>query len=138
PQTHQREWHPMRGQRQRQAGTGPSRCPAAPTPATNGNASCPGCECERQSYQHAESPPAVGLSPPSRRLTAPQGSLPMQKVHLLVAVVALVASPTLLLAADGPLPSPGEVKTLTVHPAKVGLVGSEAHDQVVLSALIID
>jgi hypothetical protein len=62
----------------------------------------------------------------------------MQKSHLLAAIVAIVAFTASLRAADAPLPNPGEVKTLAIHPAKVGLTGSDAAAQLVVTATLTD
>ena len=41
-------------------------------------------------------------------------------------------------AADAPLPSPGDVKALAIHPAKVALIGSDSAAQLVVTATLND
>src|SRR5215471_12494323 len=62
----------------------------------------------------------------------------MTKPRLLAAIVVLVASMTSLRAADAPLPSPGEVKSLAIHPEKIGLIGADSAAQLVVTATLAD
>src|SRR5689334_16421434 len=62
----------------------------------------------------------------------------MQMSRLLAAVVVLASLSPALRAADAPLPSPGDVKALAIHPAKVGLIGSDAAAQLVVTATLAD
>src|SRR5688572_21317525 len=54
---------------------------------------------------------------------------------VLVVFLALSGS---VRAADTPLPAPGEVTSLAVHPAKVALTGSDAAVQLVVTATVSD
>ncbi len=58
--------------------------------------------------------------------------------RLLAALVASIAFANSLRAADAPLPSPGDVKSLAIHPAKVALIGSDAAAQLVVTATLTD
>ena len=62
----------------------------------------------------------------------------MQKSHLLVAGVILIALTAPAHAADAPLPSPGEVRALAIHPAKVALSGADQAAQLVVTAKLAD
>src|SRR5262245_39335397 len=62
----------------------------------------------------------------------------MPTPRLLAAVLAVVPFGNSIRAADAPLPSPGEVKTLAIHPAKVGLVGSDAAAQLIGTPTLAD
>jgi hypothetical protein len=62
--------------------------------------------------------------------------MPTPRPLAVFALLALVTNPAG--AADAPLPSPGEVKSLAVHPAKVGLVGADASAQLVVTATLAD
>jgi hypothetical protein len=56
----------------------------------------------------------------------------------LCAALGLCATTNRASAADAPLPSPGEIKTLEIHPAKVTLTGSDAAVQLVVTATLND
>ena len=62
----------------------------------------------------------------------------MQTPRLFAVVFTVVALGNSLHAADAPLPNPGEVKTLAIHPAKVGLIGSDSAAQLVVTATLAD
>ena len=62
----------------------------------------------------------------------------MQMSRLLAAAIAFSTLAPSLQAADAPLPNPGEVKSLAVHPAKVGLTGSDDAAQLVVTATLAD
>ena len=53
-------------------------------------------------------------------------------------VVALLVLAGSLRAADAPLPGPGDVRSLAIHPAKVTLAGSDAAAQLVVTATLAD
>jgi Protein of unknown function (DUF1553)/Protein of unknown function (DUF1549)/Bacterial Ig-like domain (group 2) len=55
-----------------------------------------------------------------------------------LAAVGLCASASRLSAADAPLPSPGDIKTLAIHPEKVALTGSDSAVQLVVTATLND
>jgi len=48
------------------------------------------------------------------------------------------AFPAFSRAADAPLPSAGDIKTLAIHPAKVALTGSDAATQLIVTATLND
>ena len=58
--------------------------------------------------------------------------------RLLAAVVAGFLAASSLFAADVPLPTPGEVKELTLAPAKVALAGGDAASQLIVTATLAD
>src|SRR4051794_4226661 len=62
----------------------------------------------------------------------------MPMPRLLAALLAAVGLAAPASAADAPLPSPGDVKTLAIHPAKVSLVGGDAAAQLVVTATLND
>ncbi|WP_439625730.1 DUF1549 and DUF1553 domain-containing protein [Gemmata sp.] len=58
---------------------------------------------------------------------------------LAAALVALLATAnTRSLAADAPLPAPGDIKALAIHPQKVSLIGADSATQLVLTATLTD
>jgi hypothetical protein len=57
---------------------------------------------------------------------------------LAVVVIGLLASAGSVSATDAPLPSPGEVKSLDIHPAKVTLTGADSAAQLVVTATLTD
>ncbi len=65
----------------------------------------------------------------------------MRTPRLLAALLATVgfsASAHRVSAADAPLPSPGDIKTLAIHPEKIALTGSDAAAQLVVTATLND
>jgi hypothetical protein len=64
--------------------------------------------------------------------------LPRILAVLVVVAVTGGVSPPLAKAADAQLPSPGDVKTLAIHPAKVTLVGADSAAQLVVTATLAD
>ena len=58
--------------------------------------------------------------------------------RLIAALLASFLSVASLHSADAPLPSPGDVKALTVYPTKVALVGSDAASQLIITATLND
>ena len=76
----------------------------------------------------------------SRRIAAPSErvSSPCRRPAFSRPLSALVVFADSLRAADAPLPSPGDVKSLAIHPAKVALVGSDAAAQLVVTATLAD
>ncbi|MCE9565331.1 MAG: DUF1549 and DUF1553 domain-containing protein [Planctomycetes bacterium] len=62
----------------------------------------------------------------------------MSKSRLLAAIVAAIIGTGTSRAADAPLPSPGDIKTLAIHPAKVALVGADSATQLVITATLND
>jgi hypothetical protein len=61
--------------------------------------------------------------------------MPLFRV-LAAIMAALLASITPLAAAEAPLPSPGEVMSLVIHPQKVTLTGADAAAQLVVTATL--
>lgn len=62
----------------------------------------------------------------------------MLKPHLFVATAICLFVTGSLNAAEAPLPSTGDVKTLTVNPTKVTLTGADAASQLIVTAILND
>ncbi len=64
----------------------------------------------------------------------------MSKSRLLAAILAAIVGTagSRASAADAPLPSPGDIKTLAIHPAKVALPGADTAVQLVVTATLND
>ncbi len=63
----------------------------------------------------------------------------MPTPHYLAAIVAgLLVWTTTVNAADAPLPTPGEIQQLAIHPAKIVLDGPDAATQLVVTATLTD
>src|SRR5262245_57801785 len=63
--------------------------------------------------------------------------MPMFRIFAVV-IAGLLACAGPLAAADAPLPSPGDVKALAIHPEKVTLTGADAAAQLVVTATLAD
>ncbi|HSQ56221.1 MAG TPA: Ig-like domain-containing protein, partial [Gemmata sp.] len=59
-----------------------------------------------------------------------------RSIAVLIALLGTVASAATLNAADAPLPSPGEVKSIAIYPEKVSLTGADAAAQLVVTATL--
>jgi len=63
----------------------------------------------------------------------------MSNLRRTAALLAICfAFPAFSRAADAPLPSAGDIKTLAIHPAKVALTGSDAATQLIVTATLND
>jgi hypothetical protein len=61
--------------------------------------------------------------------------MPALRFPAVIAILALAGS---LRAADAPLPEPGDVRSLAIHPSKVSLQGSDAASQLIVTATLAD
>jgi hypothetical protein len=62
----------------------------------------------------------------------------MRMPRVLAVLLAASALAGRASAADAPLPNPGDIKALAIHPAKVALTGSDAAAQLIVTATLAD